>query len=194
MNNDDNNNSESWHVRVNNKKVLWFSLTLSGSSDPAPVSPIGFPLGEGGPISDSLWWIFMSPRFKPLSEFVLVHSIIPRTFHKHKLHFLMNGREKNLFRLNWDPSFTEIREGKRQKRDKGNLEKRWQWLQFQKVLTALPQEKQFSWSSDPRVNKCRLPPCLTDTIPCTVYILQVIPSTTATVQPRPSQDLWDIHM
>lgn len=139
------------------------------------------------------WWIFMSPRFKPLSEFVLVHSIIPRTFHGHKLHFLMNGKRKNLFGLNWDPSFTEIIEGKQQKRDKGNRQKRWQWLRFQKVLIALPQEKPFSWSLDPRVNKCRLPPCLTDTIPCTVYILQVTHSTTATVQPRRSPDPWVIH-
>lgn len=66
----------------------------------------------------------MSPRFKPLSEFVLVHSIIPRTFHRHKLHFLMNGKRKNQFGLNWDPSFTEIIEGKQQKQDKGNRKKR----------------------------------------------------------------------
>lgn len=169
------------------------SLTFSGSSDPTPAQPIGFHLGASGPISDSLWWIFISPRFKPLSEFDLVHSIIPRTFHRHKLHFLMNGRRKNQFDLNWEPSFTETIEGKQQKRDKRNSEKRWQWLQFQKVLIALPQENPFSWSLEVRVNKCRLPPCLTDTIPCTVYILQVIPSTTATVQPRRSPDLWVIH-
>lgn len=33
---------------------FWVSLTLSASSDPAPASPIGFPLGARGPISDRL--------------------------------------------------------------------------------------------------------------------------------------------
>lgn len=114
-------------------------------------------------------------------------------FHGHKLHFLMNGKRKNALGLNWDPSFTEIIGGKQQKRDEGIRQKRWQWLRFQKVLTALPQEKPFSWSLDPRVNKCRLPPCLTDTTPCTVYTLQATHSMTATVRPRPSPDLWVIH-
>lgn len=36
----------------------------------------------------------------------------------------MNGKRKNQFGLNWDPSFTEIIEGKQQKQDKGNSEKR----------------------------------------------------------------------
>lgn len=184
--------SESWHVK-RRSEVLRVSLTSPGSSDPAPASPIVFSLGESGPISDSLRWIFMSPRFKPLSEFVLLHCITPGTFHGHKLHFLMNGNRKNRLGLNWDPSFTEIIGGKQQKRDEGNRQKRWQWLRFQKVLIALPQEKPFSWSLDPRVNKCHLPPCLTDTTPCTVYILQVTHSMTATVRPHPSPDLWVIH-
>lgn len=147
---------------------------------------------QSASVFDEYSWVLDSNLWASLSRSTAITTLdfFPRG---HKLHFLMNGRRKNQFDLNWAPSFAEIIEGKHQKRDDVHRQKRWQWLQSQKVLIAPAQEKPSSWSSDPRVNKCRLPPCLTDTIPCTVYILQAIPSTTATAQPRPSPGLWDIH-
>lgn len=165
---------------------------------PAPASPIRFSLAKSGPISDSLWWIFMSPRFKPLSEFVSVHSITPRTFSQAQTAFSYEWKEKKSGRLKLGPVLslrTQKEENNKSAEETGgNRQKRWQWPRFQKVLIALPQEKPFSWSLDPRVNKCLRPPCLTDTIPCTVYILQVTRSTTAIAQPHRFPDLWVIRM